>query len=333
MTPARAPRASPLSERLLHIDPGGAFAARSIAELPELFRAGDLLVVNDAATLPASFRLRDRDAELRLVGGGGRDETWRALLFGAGDWRTPTERRPEPDPVRVGERLELGELSAVVTAVDARSPRLIDVRFSLSGARLWQALYRLGRPIQYSYLTAPLELWDVQNVFAARPWAFELPSAARPLNFELLLALRKRGVTLATLTHSAGISSTGSSELDARLPLPERYEIPKATVAKVAAAGRVVAAGTTVVRALEANFAAHGGLRPGLGEARLVIGPGFVPKVVHGILTGMHEQGTSHFALLGAFASRELIGRALSHAAELGYLEHEFGDSCLILGR
>lgn len=338
MKPARKPRTLPHTERLLHVDPRGEFASRTIRELPGLLRPGDLLVVNDAATLPASFHTVAGDRELRLIGHGAQREIWRALLFGAGDHRTPTELRPEPEPVRPGERLRLGgELEAVVTAVDPKAPRLVEIRFSLDGAALWQALYRYGRPIQYSYLDVPLELWDVQNRFAARPWAFELPSASRPLSFELLLELRRRGVALAALTHAAGVSSTGSAELDRRLPLPERYEIPEPTVREVAAArargGRVIAAGTTVVRALESSHAEHGELRAGSGRALLAIGPGFRPRVADGILSGMHEPGTSHFALLEAFAPRELIVRALEAAAAEGYLQHEFGDSTLILPR
>jgi S-adenosylmethionine:tRNA ribosyltransferase-isomerase len=337
VTPARAPRPRG-SERLLHVDPRGGFESLAIAALPELFRPGDLLVVNDAATLPASFRIADSGAELRLIGHGARDGEWRALLFGAGDFRMPTESRPEPPRVAVGQRLALGaNFAALVSAVDPSAPRLVEVRFSESGAALWQALYRHGRPIQYAYVPEPLELWDVQNAFAARPWAFEAPSASRPLGFELLVALRRRGVRVTALTHAAGISSTGSAELDARLPLAERYEIPAAAVQDIletrAAGGRVVAAGTTVVRALESSARRHGELRSGAGQAKLLIGPGFRLRVTDGILSGLHAPGTSHFALLEAFVRRELLQRALEHAAELGYLEHEFGDACLILAR
>jgi S-adenosylmethionine:tRNA ribosyltransferase-isomerase len=95
--------------------------------------------------------------------------------------------------------------------------------------------------------------------------------------------------------------------------------------------GRVVAVGTTVVRALEASFAEHGGLVAGGGEARVLLGPGFRPKVVDGVLSGMHEKGTSHFALLEAFASPELLGSALDAAERAGYVQHEFGDATLVL--
>src|SRR5262249_56577475 len=179
--------------------------------------------------------------------------------------------------------------TAVVTRVDPEAPRLVDVRFGLSGAELFRALYRAGRPVQYAYLARELELWDFQNRFASRPWAFEMPSAGHFLTWELLLALRARGVGLAHVTHAAGISSTGSLALDRRFPMPERYEIGERAVRAVPEAktrkGRVVAVGTTVVRALEASYAEHGELESGTGEARLLLGPGFRPKVVGGILS------------------------------------------------
>ncbi len=132
------------------------------------------------------------------------------------------------------------------------------------GDALWAALYREGRPVQYSYLAHDLPLWAVQTVYAARPWAFEMPSAGRPLSWEILLALRRKGVRWASLTHAAGLSSTGDPAIDAALPLAERYDIPAATVRAVAdtraRGGRVIAVGTTVVRALEG--AAVEGRRP-----------------------------------------------------------------------
>ena len=102
--------------------------------------------------------------------------------------------------------------------VDAEEPRLLRVRFESEGRELLEALYRAGRVVQYSYVERPLELWDVQNRFASRPWAFELPSAGRPVTFALLGELRARGVALAVVTHAAGLSSTGSASLDRRLP-------------------------------------------------------------------------------------------------------------------
>lgn len=322
---------------MLAVDPArGAILHHAFGELPALLSSGDLVVVNDAATLPSALRLTSHDAELRLAAREPNGD-FVAIALGAGTFRMPTEARGPSPRFAVGERVACGALEGTITGVERDEPRLVRVRFALEGARLWAALYAAGRAISYSYLEEAAELWDVTHRFASRPWAFETPSAALPITFELLGGLRRRGIELGWLTHAAGLSSTGAASLDRRLPLPERYELPAETVARVAAArargGRVVAVGTTVVRALESSALEHGTLRAGVGEARLVIGPGFRPRVVDGLLTGMHEPSTSHFALLSAFASRPLLEAALAEAGRAGYLQHEFGDACLILPR
>ena len=341
MRAASWPRERPSDERLLHLDlRTGALRDGRVADLPSLLRAGDLLVVNDAATLPASLKARTEageELEVRLAGMSG-DSEFRAVLFGAGDWRTPTEHRPAPPRIAPGARIRFSqELHAVVAPVEgASSERLVRLRFDLDGDALWRALYRHGRPVQYSYAEGPLALYHVQTAYAARPWAVEEPSAGRPFSFALLLALRRRGVQLAWLTHAAGLSSTGDAALDAALPLPERYEIPAATVRAIAharaAGGCVIAVGTSVARALEGAAAKNGGdLRPGGGETELLLGPGFRRRVVNGLYTGMHDAGGSHYELLQAFAGREVIERAYAHAEAGGYLCHEFGDSSLMV--
>jgi S-adenosylmethionine:tRNA ribosyltransferase-isomerase len=334
--PATLPRV-PTERRLLHVDPAsGALRHSTFTALPEFLATGDLVVVNDAATLPAALRLTSHDAEIRLAAHAP-DRAFRALVLGAGTWRTPTERRGPPPRFGPGARIASGELTATIVEVDRDEPALVTLRFDQVGAAFERALYARGEVVQYSHLERPLELWDVQSRFSARPWAFEPPSAGLPLTFELIAELRRRGIEVASLSHAAGLSSTGSEALDRRLPLPERYEIPEQTRALVertrARGGRVVAVGTTVVRALESSALEHGELSAGAGVARLVIGPGFRPRVADGLLTGMHAPKTSHFTLLGAFAPRELLERALAAAAQRGYLEHEFGDSCLILPR
>jgi S-adenosylmethionine:tRNA ribosyltransferase-isomerase len=337
MKPAAWPPARPLEDRLLHVDPQrGTFQDGRVADLPDRLRSGDVLVVNDAATLPASVRAitaRGTAIELRLAGQ--HEQTWSAVLFGPGDWRQRTEDRPAPPPLVPGDVLRCGDaLLATVRAVDPETPRLVEIEFDRSGPGFWSALYRCGRPVQYSYLDGPLSLWHVQSSYAARPWAVEPPSAGRPLTWEMLARLRAHGVTIASVTHAAGLSSTGDAALDARLPLPERFEVPAATVAAVTAArergGRVVAVGTTVVRALESAAAATGTLSAMSAYTRLRIGPGFRPRVVTGLLTGMHEPDSSHFALLTAFAPAGLLHAAHRFAEDAGYLGHEFGDSCLV---
>jgi S-adenosylmethionine:tRNA ribosyltransferase-isomerase len=335
LAPARWPTERRRDTKLLVCAAGTLVHAR-VDQLPEALRRGDLLVVNDAATLPASFagRVRGAAVELRLLARGATEEEWSAVAFGAGDWHTPTEHRPAPHPLAAGDRIELDGFSAHVERVRPESPRLVEVRFDRGGAALWLALYRAGRPVQYSYLEANLDLWSVQTAYAARPWAVEMPSAGWSLTAGVLAALRAHGVEVAWLTHAAGLSATGDAALDAALPLAERFDIPDKTVAAIARTkargGRVVAVGTTVVRALE-GCALDGALRAGEGVTTLRIGPEHRLRVVDALLTGMHVAGESHFELLRAFAPAELLERATATAAAAGYRCHEFGDAMLLL--
>jgi S-adenosylmethionine:tRNA ribosyltransferase-isomerase len=332
---ATAPRAD--ADRLLVVDPAACtIADRRVDELARLLRPGDVVVVNDAATLPASLVGRTAagaPVELRLLGHPASGDYWPALAFGDGDWRTQTEDRPAPPALAVGDEVAFAGLTARVARVSPESPRLVDVRFDRAGDRLLAALYARGRPVQYAYLPEPRSLSAFQTPFAARPWAAEMPSAGRVLTASRVRALRAAGIAVLPLTHAAGPSSTGDAALDARLPLPEAYEIPEATAAAVAGArargGRVVAAGTTVVRALE-SAGSDGRVRAGAGVARLRLGRAHVLRVVDAILTGMHEPGSSHFDLLTAFAPAEVLARAHRTAEEAGYRAHEFGDSMLV---
>ncbi|MCA9692904.1 MAG: S-adenosylmethionine:tRNA ribosyltransferase-isomerase [Myxococcales bacterium] len=341
MTPARRVPDRRDGGRLLVIERGsGRRLDAAFADLERLLEAGDLVIVNDAATLPASLpatlpgALAPTDAlELRIVSVLG--ARLQVVLMGAGDWRTPTERRPPPPYLPVGTAIEIAGVAATITALDLRSPRLATLEFA-GGEVPWATLYAVGRPIQYAYHAEALALSQVQTAFATRPWAVEMPSAGRPLTWRMLLALRRRGVALATVTHAAGLSSTGDPLIDAALPLPERYELPAATIAAItrtkAAGGRVIAVGTTVVRAIEGAALAGGGvLRPGAGETDLVIGPSFSPRLIDGLLSGVHGPDESHYRLLAAFARQDILADAWEHAKAAGYRNHEFGDACLLL--
>ncbi|HLT37415.1 MAG TPA: S-adenosylmethionine:tRNA ribosyltransferase-isomerase [Enhygromyxa sp.] len=345
MSPATRPPASRDAVRLLLVDAAsGAIDDGEFSELLDALRPGDLLVVNDAATLPASLvGTVDREpVEIRLLGlaepdraNPDADDRWRVVLFGRGDWREDTNHRPPPPVLELGAVIELaGGLRAELVARDPSSPRLLELRFDRAGAELHAALYAAGRPIQYSHLEEPLELWSVQTVFASRPWAVEMPSAGRPLTAGMLAALRRRGIELARLTHAAGLSATGDPQLDAALPLPERYEIPAQTVAALARTrargGRVIAVGTTVVRALEGAAARDGTVRAGPGVTDLIITPSRPLRIVDALLTGMHEPSESHYRLLGAFTPPALLERAWERALASGYRSHEFGDLALL---
>nr|MBA3464455.1 S-adenosylmethionine:tRNA ribosyltransferase-isomerase [Deltaproteobacteria bacterium] len=304
------------------------------ATLPQLLRAGDLVVLNDAATLPGSLPGSAGDGavfELRLSGpvDGNR---LTGVLLGPGDHHTRTEHRAAPPMLAVGERVRIGSFSAIVTAATGRRVELIA---SLAGDDLWQAIYAMGAPVQYAHRAELLPLYAVQTSYAARPWAAEMPSAGRPLTWDVLLGLRRAGIELATLTHAAGLSSTGDEGLDRALPWPERYELPAKTVAAIAWAkargGRVIAVGTTVVRALEAAAQPDGELAAGSGVATLRLDPAYVPRITDGLISGLHAPGESHFELLQAFAPRDQLERGLVLAAAQGLSSHELGDACLIL--
>jgi S-adenosylmethionine:tRNA ribosyltransferase-isomerase len=339
MNPSTWPRMDVLQQKLLWIQAGtGRLEDRHVEDLGQILRSGDLLVLNDAATLPASLTALTQAGErveVRLAGMR-QDGSFRAVLLGAGDWHQVTSERPPPPSLTPGQVLHFEQdLSASIRTVSPLSPRLYDIVFDRSGAALYRALYRQGRPVQYWYLEDDLAIWHVQTAYGSRPWAVEMPSAGRPLTLPFLRSLKAHGVALATITHAAGLSATGDEALDAVLPLPELYEVPETCVVAIeqtrARAGRVIAVGTSVVRALESAALAHPDhLAPIRSETSLRIGPGFRPRVVDALFTGMHEETESHFDLLHAFVKAEVLTAAAAHAAAAGYLCHEFGDSTLI---
>jgi S-adenosylmethionine:tRNA ribosyltransferase-isomerase len=339
VTPATWPLADPAAARLLVVDAAKTATVQQTRQLPHWLSAGDLLVVNDAATLPGSLTAHTASCdpiEIRLVRAV-TDTLWAALVFGPGDWRSDTDDRPQPVALAPGDTLTVAaDLTATIVAVTAASPRLVTLTFDHTGADFWAALYRYGQPIQYRHVAGPLPLWHVQTRFASRPWAVEMPSAGFVLTWDLLLDLRRHGVHLATVTHAAGLSATGDTGLDVSLPWIERYDVPAETVEAIArtkhAGRRVIAAGTSVVRALEGSAAAHGGhLVAGEGETAYRLGTGTALHLVDGLLTGMHAPTASHYQLLQAFASLPVLQAAYETAAAAGFHGHEFGDACLIL--
>jgi len=334
---ARHAMQRPPGAKLLAIDGDGALHHHARHELVDLLEAGDLLVANDAATLPASLHgehvRTGREIEVRLAQRRTLDprdvHDCTVVVFGRGDFRTRTEDRELPPPLRIGDALALGPLRARVERI-VMAPRLAAIRFAGTAAGIWAGLARHGRPIQYAHLDDALARWDVWTPIAAVPAAFEPPSAGFALDWRSLERLRACGVSFATLTHAAGISSTGDAAIDARLPFDEPYRIPASTAEAIATArmsgGRVVAVVTTVVRALESAALGGGRVRPGEGLATQRIGPGTHLRVVDALLTGTHEPGTSHFELLRAFATDGILPRATRELNLRGYRTHEFGD-------
>ncbi|MGE0614914.1 MAG: S-adenosylmethionine:tRNA ribosyltransferase-isomerase [Bacteriovoracia bacterium] len=340
------------SSRLMKVEEVGVppIQHRAFAEIADLFSGHELLVVNDAATLPASLRVvhvrSARLIEIRLIRNLSWLDTrspvanvarWEAVAFGEGDWRTRTEDRPAPPTLLVGDQLRIGIdensclLRGHVTGHSPISPRLFTLQFDGTPEAIWSALYCMGRPIQYSHRTENLEIWDAQTLFTGPPVAAEAPSAAFPFNWRTLLALKAKGVEVAAITHASGLSSVGDPLLDARLPLPESYTISPAVAEAVLRAKRasrpVIALGTTVTRALE-SAAQDETIAAGSRETSLRITARHRLQVVDELITGMHEPGSSHLELLQAFVSPETLKQAYREATDLNYQWHENGDMC-----
>jgi S-adenosylmethionine:tRNA ribosyltransferase-isomerase len=299
-------------------------------DLPELLAPGDLLVVNTSATIAAAVtagRADGSDAPLHV-----------SAVLDDGDWvvepRLPGSAGPDLT-ARRGDVLRLpGGVRA--TLVDTY-PRAGEV-----GARLWRArlvprpdllayLAAHGRPIEYSYLDGHYDLAARQTVYATRPGSAEMPSAGRPFTADLLVRLMAAGVTVAPLVLHCGVSSPELGEP----PSPERYEVPPDTARLVRSATtagrRVVAVGTTVVRALESAVGEDGRVRAAGGWTDLVLSPRRPARVVTGLITGLHPPQASHLLLLEAVAGADLVGAAYTAAVAEHYLWHEFGDSMLFL--
>jgi len=308
----------------------------------EFLRLNDLVIANDAATLPASLtgvhQPTGKKIEVRLAGRPSLDpwdiNRFSAVVFGEGDFHMRTEDRPLPPRLKSGDTLVLGPLRTTVEKLLGH-PRLVKLVFAGTADEVWAGLASHGRPIQYSHMQTSLELWDVWTRIAGSPVAFEPPSAGFVLEWHVLSAIREHQAGFATITHAAGISSTGDEDLDRLLPFDEPYRIPETTANAVELTrrrgGRVIAVGTSVVRALEDAATENGHLRSGEGLAKGRIGPATRLKVVDAILSGTHEPGTSHYELLRAFVEDSTLERATAELDARGYRTHEFGDSVLIL--
>ena len=293
-------------------------------DLARFLREGDLLVVNNSGTLAAALpaRLDGRVVELRLSTPAGPD-AWLVELRTA-------DRMPFATPP-AGSRVDLpGGAQAVIVAPYPGSTRLSLARLSLP-APVEDYLSEHGRAIRYDYVGREWPIDAYQTVFAVEPGSAEMPSAARPFTPELVTELVARGILVAPVTLHTGVSSPERDEP----PYAERYRVPAPTARLVNAVhgwgGRVIAVGTTVVRALETVAGRDGTVVPGGGSTTLVVTPERGPRAVDGLLTGWHEARSSHVLLLEAVAGRKLLERSYAAARARGYLFHEFGDLHLVL--
>jgi S-adenosylmethionine:tRNA ribosyltransferase-isomerase len=331
--------------RLLAATPDGLVHAR-FRDLPRFLAPGDLLVVNTSATLAAA---------LPAQRAGGRAVTVHlSNQLDNGTWLVEL-RQGQATP----GRLSNGVPGEVIRLPGGGSVTLLQPYPDPEATRIWEAvvttgdgpvpgyLARHGRPIRYSYVPGRWPLAAYQTVFAHSPGSAEMPSAGRPFTADLVTMLIAAGVVIAPITLHTGVASLEAGES----PLPEWFEVPQPTADLVnvtrAAGRRVIAVGTTCTRALEsavAGSASQAGpvndpvdnavertVTARRGWTSLVLGPEQPARVVTGLITGWHEAGASHLALLEAVAGRTLVEASYHEAEAAGYLWHEFGDSCLLL--
>jgi S-adenosylmethionine:tRNA ribosyltransferase-isomerase len=279
---------------------------------------GDLLLVNTSGTLPAAVD-------------GPRFTVHFSTALDDGTW--VVELRHGGSPAfggTSGEQVELPEgVLTLLAPYQAESKRLWIARPPVPDVLGY--LQRHGRPITYGYVGKRWPLASYQTVFAREPGSAEMPSAARPFSFELVSQLAAQGVLIAPILLHCGVSSLESHEP----PQPERYDVPAHTARLVnwtrSNGGRVIAAGTTAVRAIESAARPDGSVRPATGWTDLVLGPDHPVRVVDGLITGLHAPEASHLLLLESVAGVDLVQRAYDAALRESYLWHEFGDSCLLL--
>ena len=304
--------------------------------LPAFLRPGDLVVINTSATLKAALPAVRRDGQRFVLHLSTRlpDNRWLVEI-----------RKPENGTGKQylqAASCETYRLPGGGT-VTLEEPHSGSFGAILPGhTRLWIAslhlplpwlpyLEKYGAPIRYKYVSQSWPVDYYQTVYATEPGSAEMPSAGRAFTPEIITRLVAQGVQVAPLILHTGVASLEGHET----PYEEFYRVPGGTARLVNLArensGRVVAVGTTVVRALETVTGADGVTRAGTGWTRLVITPERGLRAVNAMLTGLHEPKATHLAMLEALAGRRHLEVTYAQALEKRYLWHEFGDLHLIL--
>ncbi|MCP8969614.1 S-adenosylmethionine:tRNA ribosyltransferase-isomerase [Ectobacillus ponti] len=284
--------------------------------LEQYLSPGDVIVLNNSRTLPAILKAQD-GTELRLARRID-SRTWDVLLVS--------------DRVKQGDTFFFSNtLSATVTGDECDSP-ITRVMFSKEGTALLEELYALGEPVRYEYIQEPWGLEYYQTVFASKPGSVEMPSAGRAFSWQLLKRLQQKGVKIAYMQLHTGLSYFLDDKWE-HSPEDnlEEYDIPVETMQEVQRAKehghKVIAVGTTVVRALE-TAAKTNALS---GWTNLYITGDYQLQVADAIITGMHEPKASHLDMLCAFVAPNHLFNAYGLAIQERYLWHEFGDMNLIV--
>ncbi len=300
----------------------------TFSSLPRFLHPGDAVVVNTSGTIPAAIDAMDADGSPLVVHLSTRLEGTRWVVEPRRLVGRATERWEGPLPSR---RLTLaGGATLTLEAPYGEAGRLWVADLHLGQPVLrWLAVH--GQAIRYRYVERPWPMELYQNVYADEPGSAEMPSAGRPFTPEVVTRLVAKGVAVAPLVLHTGVASLGASEL----PYPEPVRVTQATADIVNATRRrgrrVVAVGTTVVRALETSVGSDGRARAYDGWTDLVISPDRRVRVTDGLLTGWHEPASSHLLMLEAIAGPDLLSDSYRAALSEGYRWHEFGDVHLIL--
>ncbi|GAA0340550.1 S-adenosylmethionine:tRNA ribosyltransferase-isomerase [Bacillus carboniphilus] len=277
---------------------------------------GDLLVFNNSRTIPAVLKAEGK-IEIRLSRQVGEGQ-WEALILGETN----------------GTLILPNQLYAHIIGVGSEPP-LVKIAFSKAGTELLDDIYQYGEPIRYEYIENPWPLDAYQTVYGSVPGSVEMPSAGRAFSWKLIKRLKQKGINVAFLQLHAGLSYYGNDDWPIPTKHPESFHIPSDTANLVnttrKSGGRVIAVGTTVVRALETAVNEIGEVEASTGVTNLYIKKGFQLQAVQGLLTGFHEPKASHLDLLTALIEEERLGAAYQEALQQGYLWHEFGDMNLII--
>lgn len=311
--------------RLL-VGTGTSIEHRRFADLPAALRAGDLLIVNTSATVPAAVKVQDSDLSVHF-----------STELRDGSWLVELRQAQGKTTARyhggvAGRRYELPAGGSVTLICP------------FSQDRLWEAvvdhgpfgsvigyLQTVGSPIRYGYVPRDWPIAYYQTVFGTDPGSAEMPSASRPFTDRMVTTLVTKGVRIAPVLLHTGVASQEAHER----PYPERFRVPATTAALIndtrATGGRVIAVGTTAVRAMESAAAPDGTVHAAEGWTDLIITPERGVTVTDGLLTGFHEPRASHLDMLEAITGRPLLNACYREAIDAGYLWHEFGDLNLLI--
>lgn len=314
--------------RLMVTTPSGHTHAH-FYDLPKFLNEGDVLVVNRSATLPASLPATGRIGEFILN---------LSTAYGKYLWLAEprwSSAQPGPLPIQAGDEICVGGVKGRLIAPYPGINRLWFVQFS-GDPQI--AMQQAGQPIRYGYVEGQYSLAMYQTIFADTPGSAEMPSAAYPFTPKVVTGLRQRGIQIVDITLHTGVSSleVEVEQIEDHPLYPEPFIVPQHTAQVINQARfygrRIIAVGTTVVRALESVWDGEI-VGPSSGFTRLYIRPDNGIHVIDGLITGMHDPVTSHLAMLYAIAGETVIRDAYAEAVKMGYLWHEFGDSHLVLTR